>query len=267
MFFNEISSRKNERILNASRLHDKKTRDKEGLFFTEGFKLLQEALYSHLTVDSIFFTKKALSEYSDLIEKSKCDSLYLVTDEVYDKLSCEDSPQGIFAVIRKRDISSFDKTSIKEGGFLLLEDIQNPLNLGAIFRCAYSLGCSKIVMTKECVDVYNPKVLRGAMGSIFKTQFIYCDNFSDFIRDLQTSGNRVFCTHLHSESVCLGSFDFMESDSIVIGNEGRGIKQETVNLCSDCVIIPMQKGAESLNAATAASVILWEKNRNKLINK
>lgn len=266
MVFTEISSRKNEKVLRAARLCDKKVRDKEGLFFTEGFKLLEEALSSGLSVDSIFFTDKALSLYGSLIEKSGCENLYLVTDEVYQKLTAEDSPQGIFCCIRKKENTEFDENSIAEGGFLLLEDIQNPLNLGAIFRCAYALGCEKIVLTKECVDVYNPKVIRGGMGSIFKTGFHYCDSICDFIEKLQKKNNRVLCTHLHSQSKVLGSFDFLPSDSIVIGNEGRGIKETTAAVSSGSVIIPMQEGAESLNAATAASVILWEKNRKKLLN-
>ena len=171
MIFKEISSRKNEKVLRAARLCDKKVRDNEGIFFTEGFKLLEEAIAAGLTVESIFFTDKARCLYSELIEKAACKNLYLVTDEVYQKLTSEDSPQGIFCCIKKKDALEFDEKSISDGGFLLLEDIQNPLNLGAIFRCAYSLGCCKIVLTKECVDVYNPKVIRGGMGSIFKTDF------------------------------------------------------------------------------------------------
>ncbi len=266
MEYSYISSRKNEKIIFASKLCDKKHRDREKLFFVEGAKLLEEVLLSGLSVRYLFFTEKALDKYSSLLENAKACENILVTDEVFQKLSCEEAPQGIFSVISTPDGAVFSEEELNEGSFLILEDVQNPLNIGAVFRCAYSLGADKLVLTRGCADIYNPKVLRGAMGSIFKAKFIVCDDILLFIADQMQRGNRVICTALSKDSQMLGSFDFKDGDSIVIGNEGRGISQGTLDLCKNSIIIPMLQGAESLNAATACSVVLWEKNKGKLIS-
>lgn len=264
--YSEITSRKNEKIIWVCKLYDKKNRDALGLFLTDGAKLLEEAISSGMCIDKLFFTRKALSAYENLLIDAKAGENILVSDEVFEKITRELAPQGILAVIKKPAPESFDKESLKQGDFLILEDIQNPLNLGAIFRCAYSLGCTKLILSSNCSDVYNPKTLRSAMGSAFKVSFNICDDIGAFIKEQSSFGNRVFCTHLHSDSKILGSFEFKSGDSIVIGNEGHGVCEETVSLCNGSLIIPMTEGAESLNAATATSIIIWEMNKSKLIN-
>ncbi len=264
--YSEITSRKNEKIIWVSKLCDKKNRDASGLFITDGSKLLEEALLSGLCVEKVFFTKKAFAVYEDLLTKAEAKESILVSDEVFEKLTDEKAPQGILSVIKKPCEMHFHGDALKDGGFLILEDIQNPLNLGAIFRCAYSLGCTKLILSRKCSDIYNPKTLRSAMGSAFKVGFEVCDDIGSFIDRQKLIGNRVFCTHLHSESKKLGSFGFLPGDSIVIGNEGHGVSDRTVALCDGSVIIPMTEGAESLNAATAASILIWEMNKAKLIN-
>lgn len=227
---------------------------------------MEEAIISGLTVKRIFFTEGALEKYRSLLEKAESEEYLLVTDEVFSKLSSEEAPQGIFSVMEMPHCSEFTEKELQDGSFLILEDVQNPLNIGAVFRCAYSLGTSKIVLTRSCADVYNTKVLRSAMGSIFKTKFYVCSDLSDFISNQLERGNRVICTALSKKAGLLGEFQFKKSDSIIIGNEGNGIKQETLDLCNNSIIIPMLLGAESLNAATACAVVLWEKNRDLLIS-
>ena len=256
--YSEITSRKNEKIIWASRLSDKKNRDAEGVFFTEGVKLLEEAILSGLEIEKIFFTQKALSSYPDILEKANAKEYILVSDSCFEKLTDENAPQGIFTAIKKPCSLPFSEECINDGGFIILDDIQNPLNLGAIFRCAYSLGVTKLVLTKGCADVYNPKTLRSAMGSIFKCSFYVYDDICEFIEMLKKYGRRVYCTHLHSDSLVLGSFNFEKSDSIVMGNEGHGVSKNVLDVCTDSVIIPMNEGAESLNAATASAIIIWE---------
>ncbi len=265
MNFAEITSRKNEKIIWASKLSDKKTRDKEKVFFTEGAKLLEEVILSGLCIKRLFFTKKAHDSFGTLLDKAACDECYLVSDEVYEKITDETSPQGIFACIEKPDSVVFSDSDIKNGSFIILEDIQNPQNLGAIFRCAHSLGASRLMLSSRCADVYSPKTLRSSMGSVFKCDFSVCDDLPQFIEKLKSQGNDVYCTHLHSKAKTLGSFDFKPSDSLVIGNEGNGISKQVLDCCTHSVIIPMVKNAESLNAATASSILIWEMNKNKLL--
>lgn len=262
MDYTEITSRKNEKISCASRLCDKKVRDNEGLFFTEGSKLLTEAVFSGLEIKSTFFTRSALEKNTELLEKLNGEK-YLVTDEVYAKLTSESSPEGIFSCIEKKSDFLLSENEEKNGGFIILEDIQNPQNLGAIFRCAYALGFSKIIMSGNCADIYNPKSIRAAMGSLFRCGFLYTDVL-EFAQKQKNSGNRVICTALHKDSHVLGDFEFRYGDSIVIGNEGKGVSEKLLEICGESLIIPMTKDAESLNAATAAAIVLWEMKKKSL---
>lgn len=265
MDYSFISSRKNATLLKAHSLStDKSQRDELCLFCAEGVKLLEEALSSGLEMESVFFTQSALDKYKDIL--STCNQntcMYLVTDECFDKLSTEKAPQGIFSCIKKPDKPDF---CFDEGNFIILDQIQNPLNIGAIIRCAYSLGQTKIVLSSTCADPYGPKAIRAAMGSLFKVKLFTNVDINKFVNQQTQLGNKVYCTALHTNSATLGTFEFTKTDSVIFCNEGHGASDELLNLCTDSVFIPMHKGAESLNAATAAAVVLWEKNKHLLKN-
>lgn len=268
MPYTEITSRKNRIILEASCLCvDKKARDKSGLFPAEGIKLLEEALICGLKVDKLFFTQKALDLYINTIERTECAQKFLVTDEVYAKLSDESAPQGIFACIEKPVCGNLSDEELTCGDFVLLEDVQNPLNIGAILRCCYSMGFEKVVFSKACADIYNPKCVRAAMGSLFKITPFFSDNMPELALRIANAGNRVFCTCLNKNSLVLGDISFKPGDCFAIGNEGHGVSESLMKSCSDSLIIPMNSGAESLNAATAAAIVMWEMKKNTLCNK
>ncbi|MBQ8759504.1 MAG: RNA methyltransferase, partial [Clostridia bacterium] len=245
----------------------KKARDASGVFTIEGIKLFDEAVLSGMEIKSVFFTEKALSIYGAKLEGLTNAEHYLVTDEVYEKLSDESAPQGILAIVKKPLSEDFTEASLKEGSFVLLEDIQNPLNIGAILRCCYSMGFEKVVFSEGCADVYSPKCARAAMGSLFKIKAYFSDDLSETARALSEHGCRVFCTSLGERSVKLGSFDFVSSDCFVIGNEGHGASDTLMNACSHSLFIPMNEGAESLNAATAAAIVMWEMKKDTLSGK
>ena len=268
MNYTEITSRKNKTVTEcAALLKDKKARDCSKTFAIEGIKLINEALLEHLEFKSVFFTEKALSLYKNAIENINCQELYLVTDEVYEKLSDESAPQGILAVIKKPDTQMLSANTLKEGGFVLLEDIQNPLNIGAILRCCYSMGFEKVIFSKGCADIYSPKCARAAMGSLFKIKPFFSDDLAETASNIIKEGNRVFCTILGEKSVKLGNFAFEPTDSFVIGNEGHGASEKLMSACSHSLFIPMNDGAESLNAATAAAIVMWEMKKDFLCGK
>lgn len=267
MNYEAITSRKNKTITYVAELSkNKKTRDCACLFVIEGIKLIDEAIASGLRLQSVFFTQKALSLYNETLSLLSDTSLYLVTDEVYQKLSDESAPQGILAVAEKPAEQSLTSDVIKEGGFVILEDLQNPLNIGAILRCCYSLGFEKIIFSKGCADIYSPKCSRAAMGSLFKIKAYFSDELTHVAKTITESGNRVFCTALKENSLRLGSVSFLPSDSFVIGNEGHGASSELLSSCTDSLFIPMNENAESLNAATAAALVMWEMKRSSLCN-
>jgi TrmH family RNA methyltransferase len=263
----EITSRKNSLISETCKLTDKRERDKTGLFLAEGIKLLEEAVLSGCIIEKLFYTDKALKTYGSQLEKAGAEQCYLVSDEVYAKLSQESAPQGVMCCIKQNISPTLTKEEYTSGKFLILEDVQNPLNIGAIFRCAYSMGYTKIIMTDKCADPYGPKTVRAAMGSLFKIQLYRTQNICETIDNIKSSGNRVFCTALAKESLVLGNFDFHPNDSVIIGNEGHGISDDTLSHSTNSIFIPMNKNAESLNAATAAAIVLWEMNKNSLINQ
>lgn len=262
----EITSRKNKLISDMCKLSDKRERDNTGLFLAEGIKLLEESVLSGCCIEKLFFTEKALKAYGNKISNASALENYLVTDEVYSKLSQESAPQGIMCCIKQNSISSLSDEEIRNGKFLILEDVQNPLNIGAIFRCAYSMGFTKVIMSDKCADPYGPKAVRAAMGSLFKLQLFRTESVTESIDRIKSFGNRVFCTALSKDSLVLGSFDFIPTDSIIIGNEGHGVSDNTLLHSTNSIYIPMNINAESLNAATAAAIVLWEMNKNTLIN-
>ncbi len=263
MQYTHITSRKNPVISDIIKLYDKKQRDSSLLFLASGIKLLREAMLSGLKIEYVFFTQDALEKYESDIDLCKDAKLYLVSDSVFEKLTSEKAPQGIVSVIKRDEyITHFENVNGKS--FVILEDLQNPLNLGAIIRCAYSLGFENIVLGGNCADAFGDKCVRSAMGSLFKVNLYRANNTTEIITAIKKSGSRVFCTCLDETSKKLGSFEFKNTDSIVIGNEGHGASIETINMCDEKLYIPMNKGAESLNAATACAIVMWEMKKDIL---
>ncbi len=261
-----ISSRKNKRITDASALSDKKFRDRSGLFCAEGAKLLEEILDSGVSLSMVFFTEKAAESCATLLERASNSGadMFLVTDEVMDKLTDEKAPQGVFscAQIPSKKLVSKETLSCGDGGFLILDNLQNPGNVGTIIRTAVSLGLSNIILCAACADVYSSKVLRGAMGAVFRANLLYCDDVCKCVSLLTSSGKRVYAAALTENALPVGSFEFKKDDSIVIGNEGHGLCDSAVKACTDALIIPMQCGMDSLNAGIAAALLIWEKTKN-----
>ena len=259
-----ITSRKNGTVLDAAALSaDKKARDKTGLFAVEGKKLLEETLDAGLMVEAVFFTEKAGEKYANLLDRAPNTALYCVTDEVFARLSTESAPQGLYACVRKPCETALSDATLDGGGFILLDGVQNPSNMGAIFRSAFALGFDKIVLSDDCADAYSPKTVRAAMGSLFRLTLYRTPALCGTVDALQTAGKRVFCTQLSDKSLKLGTVDFLPSDSFVIGNEGHGASDEVKRVCRHSLYIPMADGAESLNAAVAASLLLWEASKRR----
>jgi len=154
------------------------------------------------------------------------------------------------------------KKNKKHALFLLLEDIQDPGNLGTMFRAGEGAGIDGVIMTKNTVDIFNPKVIRSTMGSIYRVPFVITDDILQSIADLQAEGITVYAAHL-KESVDYDLQDYTKSTAFLIGNEANGLKDETAKR-ADCYIkIPMQGQVESLNAAVASSVLMYEAARQK----
>ncbi len=259
--FESITSRKNPKIIHACSLSDKKNRDKEGLFSFEGEKLFLEALSENVQITEVYFTDKSEKAIGDalLCAQKKGAKLYCVTDEVYSKLTSEKASQEIFAIARKPLPLQFDE-SCTDGGFVVLESVRDPSNVGAILRTCTALGSDKILLSADCADVYGYKTLRAAMGAVFKAKIYTVNDLEQSLKILKKSG-KVYAAALTENAKSISEADFKPFDSIVIGNEGHGISKATLECCDSALIIPMQCGTESLNASVAAAIFIWEKAR------
>lgn len=264
MNFEKITSRNNPLIKETAKLSEKKQREASGLFAFEGRKLLNEALLEKLPLEHVFVTEKALPLLQGCDIKCK---ITVVGDEVYEKISFEKSPEGIFCVSKTLDkihniYIIYRREDFSDGTFLLLDGIQDPGNLGTMLRTASAFGCKTVILSSDCADIYNPKTIRASMGAVFRQNTVRVSDLCATVNELKTAGKTVLAATLDKSSYSLFDIKVDENVSFVIGNEGNGISQGVIEATSGSVVIPMEARTESLNAASAATVLLYEQYRN-----
>lgn len=262
-----ITSRQNPVVALLAKLSDKKYRDSEGLFLVDGFKLVKEAAASGLTLAHVILREDAVGTYGDFVTEQLRDvRVSVLSASAFERVTDEKAPQGIIAAVEYSDSvkrSADASGSLPDGQLLLLDAIQNPDNFGAILRSASAFGISGAVCGAGCADVYGRRVMRASMGAALRVGCTYTSDLADVCRRAAASGRRVIATLPREGAKLVYDFDFREDDMIVIGNEGHGISDGVLEAASEAVYIPMEKGQESLNAAVAASVILYEMYRQK----
>lgn len=237
-----------------------KIRRQEGLFVAEGVKMFLEAPVQKIR--KVFVSQRA---EKDLLkrcgDKLRQTGYEVVADAVFDKMSDTKTPQGILTVIEQLQYDW--KEFLKERPLLLLvEDIQDPGNLGTMFRAGEAAGVSGIILSKDTVDIYNPKTIRSTMGSVYRVPFIYTDDLGEVIRSLRQKQIAVYAAHLEGEKY-YDEYVYEGGCAFLIGNEGNGLKEETAKLADSYLKIPMEGKVESLNAAVAASLLLYEAYRQR----
>jgi len=250
----ELTSRKNETVRRFRDLaRDKKLREELSVFVIEGDHLCGEAVTAGLEISLALLTEKARKKYPDASERliAAADSYAVISEDIAEYISDTKSPQGLFAEVRIPQ----DRT-MPNGRLVILDGVQDPGNVGTVIRTAEALGIGGAVMSCGCADIYSPKTLRASMGSVFRLPCITCD-LPQMICSLIDDGYRVYGAMLDESAHKLGEISFPEKAAVVIGSEGRGISEEVRKACSDGLYIPIT-GAESLNAAVAAAVILWD---------
>ena len=269
-----ITSRNNQTVKWAASLQEKKWREREKCFIAEGEKLTYEAIEAGLTLHSVFVAEgkqeKVLPKLSDLLntEENKNTPVYVLSDNAFEKISTEKAPQGVISVIKSLDFFYNIDIIYKEEFFLAegekalaLCSVRDPGNLGSVIRSAVAFGVDHIVLTSDCADVYNPKTVRSAMGSLFRTNITVVGDFKSFIESAKAVGRRVFAAELSENAKSLHEIEMKSSDIIIIGNEGHGIPADISEICSGSVYIPISKKTESLNASVAAAIFMWEQNK------
>ena len=253
-----ITSRANPYIKELALLSERKHRQSYGKFFFEGRKLFHEALENGVELEAVLMTEQIFNKYK---EKNYPFRHICITEEVYSKISAEKSPEGIFCVAKTLDklhnLNIIYSSDLNES-ILILDSLRDPGNVGTVLRTAAAFGCDTVIMSSDCADVYNPKTVRAAMGAVFRQKTVTVSDLEGTIRELRDNGKLVYCATLDETSVELSDIAITPEHCFVIGNEGNGIRKEIISASTGSVIIPMQPGAESLNASAAATVLLWE---------
>lgn len=254
-----ISSKDNEIVKEIRKLKEKKYRKDK--FIVEGIKMLEEAINENASIDLIIRREDINLE----LDFSKFNSI-VVTEKVFNTLTDVVSPQGILAVINKKNNDSVaNKTNMsidKTTDYILaLDGIQDPGNLGTIIRTADSANLKQIIVSKNTVDAYSPKVIRSTMGAIYRVNIIEVENLEETLKDLQKDGFKVVVTSLDTKK---SIYDISYDKSIVvIGNEANGVSKEVQELANERVKIPMLGKTESLNASVATGIMIYEYVRRK----
>lgn len=255
-----ITATSNKRIKWLVSLTEKaKERKKEQVFLVEGTKMFEEADEKYIRE---VYVSESYIEKNGISEKLKKTGYETVSDEVFKKISDTKAPQGILCVMKQYQYTLEELLQKENPVFVLLEDIQDPGNLGTILRTGEGAGIDGVIMTKDTVDIYNPKTIRATMGSVYRMPFLYVDSLADVIEKLQEKGISVYAAHLQGKEY-YDSFDFKKGSAFLIGNEGNGLKKETANLADFYLKIPMEGKVESLNAAIATSLLMYESYRQR----
>lgn len=262
-----ISSRENKLIKQYHKCKSqKKFRDIWGLFCLEGVRLVCDALKSGAQLECIFVTHSCFEKYADAFcEASLQESqVTFITNELAAWLSDVPSPQGVFALAKKLDKPQ-QAVTIKEGNnYLVLCSLQDPGNLGTVFRTADALGIDHVFLFRSC-DIYHPKVVRSTMGALFHLSFSLCESMEPLWEQFSSASVPTVATVVSPSATPIFSLSGnQQGGALLIGNEGSGLSQELIDRCDRQVTIPMPGCAESLNAAIAASICMWELVREKV---
>ena len=260
-----ITSTSNPRIRQLIALQEKaKKRREENCFLAEGIKMLREAPKSWIR--EIYLTNEALyklqKEEAETFQKINRTGYELLSDEVMKRASDTQTPQGVITVLDRPSYEPDELLADSEGTFLLLENLQDPGNLGTIVRTGEGAGVRGIIMTADTVDIFNPKTIRSTMGSVYRVPFIYVETLTEVVEKMKEKNIPVYAAHLKGQKNYY-EFDYRKGCAFLIGNEGNGLKKETADLADDYLKIPMQGQVESLNAAIAASVLMYEAYRQR----
>lgn len=250
---NKITSTSNSQVKRLVNLKNKSSaRKKENVFIVEGMKMYRETPKEQ--IESIYIEEK----FAELYEKEIKENYTIVTENVFKQISDTVTPQGIIAVVRQNEYKLENILSNNEKQlFVLLENLQDPGNLGTIIRTAEGAGVAAVIAGKSTVDVYNPKVIRSTMGSIFRVPYIVTEDLEKDIEELKAKGVCIYAAHLDGKDY-YDNENYNESTAFIIGNEANGLTDKMAANADKLVKIHMCGQLESLNASVAAAILMYE---------
>ncbi|MEY8427223.1 RNA methyltransferase [Lachnospiraceae bacterium 46-15] len=257
-----ITSMSNMQMKNLVRLQKKgKARREQDVFVVEGMKMYREA--PRELIEKVYISQ-SFSEKPEASELLGCRNVEVVDDRIFQGVSDTKTPQGILAVIRRQHYSLEQVLRGENPLVLVLENIQDPGNLGTILRTGEGAGVTGIVMSADTVDIYNPKTIRSTMGSVYRMPFCYAEDMAQVMDRLNQRGISVYAAHLKG-SMDYDQMDYRKSCGFLIGNEGSGLGGELAARADGYIRIPMCGEVESLNAGVASAVLMYEAFRQRRI--
>lgn len=240
-----------------------KERRRDNVFLAEGIKMFEEAPRDWIKeVYIIEEVLKKMDASSQVYKKLENVGYETVSEEVFSKMSDTQTPQGILTVLKRPEYKMEKLLQVDSPLFVVLEDLQDPGNLGTIIRTGEGAGITAVLMTRNTVDIFNPKTIRATMGSVYRVPFVYVEDIEDTIKSLHNNNIKTYAAHLKGEEY-YDSLSFQEGTAFLIGNEGNGLKQSTADMADSYLKIPMEGQVESLNAAIATSLLIYEAHRQR----
>ena len=262
-----IQSRQNKVVKEVIALQDKKERRKQRCFAVEGVRFVREALASGMDVEKICFASEAVEKMHQEFESLLPPHIpkYQMPSALFRQVAETESPQGVLAVVRIPDHSL---SSIYRKGFrgIILDNVQDPGNCGTMIRSAHALGFDAVIATSGSVELFNGKVLRSTMGSVFHVPVIDNLSVTDIFSFVKEFGLEIIAACLEKAAPCYET-DLTGEFFLCVGNEGKGVSEAFLAAAGKRVLIPMPGGAESFNAGVAASILMYESCRQKAVMK
>ena len=265
----KITSARNNKIKYLRSLYQKKYRRKNDQFVLEGVRLIEETIDEAINLSQVFYSDYLLRDNKGerLLNKLKQEGIeiYQLDDDLLGQVADTVSPQGILAVADKIEYSLNDILNKEKELILIIDQIQDPGNLGTIIRTADAAGFDGLITTKGTVSLYNQKSLRATMGSFFRTPIAKVDDLDILKNEIKESHFNLVVADIAGENYHF-EIDYLPATAIVVGNEAHGPRQELIDMAEQLIKIPLLGGAESLNVAMATSVIAYEAVRQNLDN-
>ncbi len=253
-----ITSRDNPTVkLAAKLLSSTKARHESGCFIAEGIRLCRDAVESESEIKCFLYTAEAAQKYHEdfILVSSQSEASYELSTSLYNKLSNTNTPQGFMCIISK-NTKNIMKSIVAGKRYAALENIQDPSNLGTILRTCEALGADGVILSSDCCDIYSPKVVRGSMGAVFRLPFMIVRDFRKFITNSVSDGIICYASTPY-DAYDIEDVDFSGGGIMLIGNEGNGLRDDTIKACNQRVRIRMNGRAESLNASAAAAILIY----------
>ena len=258
-----ITSKDNELIKHIRKLKDKKYRDESNEYVVEGVKLVEEAVKENAKIKQIIVCEDTTRTYEIpthiMLEIARYECIS-VSNKIFNIITQVTNPQGIMAIIEKNAQDA--QIDYSQDIIVVLDDVQDPGNLGTILRTVDSIGLNKIIVSKGTADAFNSKVVRSTMGAIFRIKIIEVENLAQEIKEMRKHHFKLMVTSLQTKN-SIYDIDFNKK-IIVIGNEANGVSKEIQDMADEKAKIPMLGRTESLNASVAAGVVMYEYVRQKL---